>query len=81
VSIADGQLSAPLADLSRRESEVLAMVSMGLTNAEVARRLEVTVHAIKFHLASIYKKLNAANRTEAVVIFLTRQADSNEEAK
>lgn len=59
--------------LSRRESEVLGMVATGLTNVQIARRLDVTVHAVKFHLASIYRKLGVSNRTEAAVLF-TQQA-------
>ena len=45
------------------------MATQGLTNAEIAARMEVTVHAIKFHLGSIYRKLGVANRTEAAVVF------------
>lgn len=56
--------------LSVRENEVLDLASRGLTNEQVARRLDVTVHAVKFHLASIYRKLGVANRTEAAVAYL-----------
>jgi len=56
--------------LSPRECEVLRLATRGLTNAEIAARMEVTVHAVKFHLASIYRKLGVANRTEAAVVFL-----------
>ena len=56
--------------LSSRELEVLAMTSAGCTNSETAQRLGVTVHAVKFHLASIYRKLGVANRTEAAVAYL-----------
>ncbi|MGH2935409.1 MAG: response regulator transcription factor [Gaiellaceae bacterium] len=59
--------------LSPRESQVLRMVSTGLTNVQIAGRLDVTVHAVKFHLASIYRKLGVSNRTEAAVLF-TQQA-------
>ena len=52
---------------STREIEVLELASQGMTNPQIARRLELSVHAIKFHLASIYRKLGAANRTEAAV--------------
>jgi len=55
--------------LSVREREVLQMASAGLTNAEIARRLAVTVHTVKFHLASIYRKLEVSNRTEAAIAF------------
>jgi NarL family two-component system response regulator LiaR len=56
--------------LTPRESEVMAMASGGLTNGEIAARLNVSVHGVKFHLASIYRKLGVANRTEAAVTFL-----------
>ena len=56
--------------LSARELEVLQLTSLGLTNAEVARRLSVSVHAVKFHLAAIYRRLGVANRTEAAVFYL-----------
>lgn len=46
------------------------MASLGLTNEQVATRLNVTVHAVKFHLASIYRKLGVTNRTEAAVVYL-----------
>jgi DNA-binding CsgD family transcriptional regulator len=46
------------------------MTTQGLTNAEIAEQLKLTVHAVKFHLASIYRKLGVANRTEAAVAFL-----------
>lgn len=66
----NGNGAANLASLSRREKEVLQMAALGLTNAQVAARLAVTVHAVKFHLASIYRKLGVANRTEAAVLYL-----------
>jgi len=56
--------------LSPRETEVLANASLGLTNGEIAERLHVTVHAVKFHLAAIYRKLGVANRTSATVVYL-----------
>ena len=52
---------------STREVEVLELAAQGMTNPQIATRLELSVHAIKFHLASIYRKLGAANRTEAAV--------------
>lgn len=59
--------------LSARETEVVAMATLGLTNAQIAERLNVTNHAIKFHLASIYRKLGVANRTEAAVTYRNSQ--------
>lgn len=56
--------------LSARELQVLHLTSLGLTNAEVATRLSVSVHAVKFHLAAIYRRLGVANRTEAAFLYL-----------
>ena len=67
-----------LAVLTPRELEVLQMISLGLTNAEAAQRLSVSVHAIKFHLAAIYSRLGVANRTEAAVTYL-RSSNSSVE--
>lgn len=58
--------------LSPREQEVLGMTAQGLTNHQVAANLDVTVHAVKFHLGSIYRKLGVNNRTEAAVMWLRR---------
>jgi DNA-binding CsgD family transcriptional regulator len=62
--------SARLTRLSSREAEVLAIVSTGLSNAAIAARLGVTIHAVKFHLAAIYRKLGVSNRTEASALYL-----------
>jgi DNA-binding CsgD family transcriptional regulator len=63
------------AALSPRELEVLEHASLGQTNAQVAASLGVTVHAVKFHLASIFAKLGVRNRTEAAVAYLARRDD------
>ena len=49
---------------------MLDLASRGLTNSEVAAGLNVSVHAVKFHLAAIYRKLGVANRTEAASALL-----------
>ena len=59
--------------LSPREKDVIEMASEGLTNAEIARRLGVTEHAVKFHLAALYRKLGAVNRTEAATMYVRSQ--------
>jgi DNA-binding CsgD family transcriptional regulator len=56
--------------LTVREEEVLRRTSVGETNAQVAVALGVTVHAVKFHLASIFRKLDVHNRTEAAAVYL-----------
>jgi DNA-binding NarL/FixJ family response regulator len=62
-------LAEPPADsLTARESEVLALLSEGLSNKQIALRLTISEHTVKFHIASIFAKLGAASRTEAVSI-------------
>jgi DNA-binding NarL/FixJ family response regulator len=56
--------------LSPREAQVLQLMTKGMTNRQIAGHLSVTVHAVKFHLASIYRKFGVHNRTEAAVAFL-----------
>jgi DNA-binding NarL/FixJ family response regulator len=63
-----------LRPLSPRETQVVEMAVLGLTNGEIARRLSVTPHAVKFHLSSIYRKLGVTNRTEAAVAYLRSTA-------
>ena len=53
-------------DLTERENEVLALMVEGLTNAQIADRLTVSLSTVKFHVRGILSKLNAANRAEAV---------------
>jgi two-component system, NarL family, response regulator YdfI len=54
--------------LTARETEVLAMIADGLGNKIIAARLGISTHTVKFHIASIFAKLNAGSRTEAVTI-------------
>jgi two-component system, NarL family, nitrate/nitrite response regulator NarL len=58
----------PLTDpLTAREQDVLRLLSSGLTNKEIATRLGITDHTVKFHVNAILGKLGAETRTEAVV--------------
>ena len=52
--------------LTDRESEVLGLVAKGLANKQIALALGISEHTVKFHVSSIYTKLNVTNRTEAV---------------
>lgn len=54
--------------LTTREIEVLGMLAEGLGNKAIARRLNISEHTVKFHIGSIFSKLNASTRTEAVIL-------------
>ncbi|HMD98260.1 MAG TPA: response regulator transcription factor [Terriglobia bacterium] len=54
--------------LTPREIEVLRLLAGGLGNKEIASRLEISEHTVKFHVASIMGKLGAGSRTEAVTL-------------
>jgi DNA-binding NarL/FixJ family response regulator len=59
-----------------RELEILAQVSEGLTNAQIARRLRVSDNTVKFHLQNLYLKLGVRNRTEAAAWYLRERRAS-----
>ena len=52
--------------LTAREHDVLLLVADGLPNRDIAARLAISDHTVKFHLASIFGKLGVSTRTEAV---------------
>ncbi len=54
-------------DLTPREQEVLALLAEGLSNKEIASRLDISDHTAKFHVNSILQKMGAQKRVEAVV--------------
>lgn len=56
----------PAEPLTAREREVLGLLGRGLSNKMIARDLQISEHTVKFHVSSIYAKLGAASRTEAV---------------
>ncbi|UBF25039.1 response regulator transcription factor [Kovacikia minuta CCNUW1] len=58
----------PQQALTAREIEVLGMLAEGLGNKAIARRLSISEHTVKFHIGSIFSKLNASSRTEAVIL-------------
>jgi len=58
--------------LTNRELEVLQMLAAGLSNKEIAARLNISEHTVKFHVASILGKLGAGSRTEAVSLGIRR---------
>jgi len=58
----------PFQSLSPREGEILNLLAQGLANKEIAWRLKISEHTVKFHITSIFNKLNASTRAEAVAI-------------
>jgi len=54
--------------LTAREIEILGLIAEGLGNKAIAARLRISDHTVKFHIASIFAKLSAGSRTEAVTI-------------
>lgn len=52
--------------LTPREIEVLNAIGEGLTNKLIARRLNISLHTVKFHVESLFRKLRVRTRTEAV---------------
>jgi DNA-binding NarL/FixJ family response regulator len=58
--------------LTSREREILGLVASGISNKGIARALSVSANTVKFHLATVFDKLNAATRAEAVAEAIRR---------
>jgi two-component system, NarL family, response regulator YdfI len=56
----------PVQILTAREIEVLIQIGAGLANKAIAQNLHISEHTVKFHLSSIFQKLDVSTRTEAV---------------
>jgi DNA-binding NarL/FixJ family response regulator len=59
-------------EITAREVEVLRMLAEGLANKDIAARMRISDHTVKFHISSILEKLGASTRTEAVTIGIRR---------
>jgi LuxR family maltose regulon positive regulatory protein len=59
--------------LSARQKTVLEYLVQGFTQAQIAEVLDISVNSVKKHIISIYNKLGALNRAEAVYIATTRK--------
>jgi DNA-binding NarL/FixJ family response regulator len=65
----DAELSE---EITSRETDVLRMLAQGLVNKDIATRLGISEHTVKFHISSILDKLGASTRTEAVTLGIRR---------
>ena len=65
------EAQAPIDPLTEREREILQLVAKGGSNKQIAVALAITERTVKFHVSAILRKLNAANRAEAVQKALT----------
>lgn len=61
-----------LPDLTQRQLDILQSLSRGLTNRDIAQQFGLSMAGIKFHLLAIFRKLNVANRSEAVSLALRK---------
>jgi two-component system nitrate/nitrite response regulator NarL len=67
-----GPEAAKIATLTKREHEVVSLLSEGLQNKQIAIRLSISETTVRHHLTSIFNKLKVANRL-ALVIYAYRQ--------
>lgn len=65
-AVPDEEDQLPPEALTERESEVLALLAVGASNKQIAGRLHLSEHTVKFHVSTILSKLGAATRAEAV---------------
>ena len=71
-NVAITPLSQSSVYLTPRETEVLQLLGTGLDNKAIASRLMISKHTVKFHVSSIFSKLDVSSRTEAVTLGLQR---------
>lgn len=66
-------------DLTEREYEILIMVVKGYSNIEVAEFLAISIHTVKAHVESIYRKFKVHNKVQAVIFAINNNiVDLNE---
>ena len=62
----------PIPELSPRQREILESIARGLTNADIAHQLGISLASVKTHVLALFDKIGAANRSEAATIALRR---------
>ena len=81
LAVAEGRMVFPFMDMSRpsndpfsgltsREQELLASLSLGRTNQQIAGDFSISLNTVKFHLKNLYGKLDVKNRAQAVACYL-----------
>jgi len=81
IAVSEGRMVFPFMDMSKpnsdpfgaltgREQELLAALSEGRTNVQIAGDLNISLNTVKFHLKNLYSKLNVKNRAQAVSCYL-----------
>lgn len=80
-AVAEGRMVFPFMDMSKpqadpfggltgREHELFGTLAQGLTNAQIAKKVGVSLNTVKFHLKNLYEKLGVSNRAQAVAYYL-----------
>ena len=69
-----GLHNCPLSMLTPRERELLAALSEGDSNAQLASRFEISIQTVKFHLKNVYEKLGIGNRAQAVALYISENS-------
>jgi len=67
----------PSIHFTTRQSEILGMLCSGLNNKEIAKQLDISIHAVKLHISSILESLGARNRSHAIALCGLRFADAS----
>lgn len=69
----DKRRAPEMPELSKRESEILELLSEGQKNKEIAASLSISIETVRIHVRHIYEKLHVRSRTEAVAKYLKRE--------
>ncbi len=62
--------------LTRREIEILELLSQGKSNSTIGSELEISVNTVKTHVKKVFTKLKVKSRSEATFIFLTQMQET-----
>ena len=73
----NGNQLAKMKDISKREMEVMALISESMTNEEIAQKLFLSAKTVKTHIRNIFEKTGIRNRVEAVLLYI-RYKQENE---